>query len=497
MKILNENMNNNESLKKSNKLILNEDLFEESKANIVNVQDLYAYAVKQGLKDQAEKILSDHHIKVDKNGKCQEISANASSNAAYMALRNLIDNLNESLKENVEEIWQVIDLYSGEVVDEYPTEQLAISEKIHLQEMKDDGEFLPWDGPFGVIKSHKHMDESLKEDVYFVSTETSNETPVTSEANGIAKLILDAINNETDIIKMYNDLLANTDDEDIIQIIQNIAAEENNHVGMLQKALEIVSPNASNIEDGADEAEDMINESVLPVNDLGTLNPQEVNKIENQITELQDKEDKGIITPEEKEELKKLQDKIDKHYTIKKQLMKNDITENLNEDLHDKFKKDIKQKYKEWELANEKNEQQRKDALDFIPEDATEEQIAKFKKWVDETYPQIEFEYEFPHNIEKNDYPFYVTYYAEYPIYEPAEGGYYYPGRDAVWSEGFETEEEAKEFAKDYVLNDDDKWETYYDGYIIESDYVGENQYLTIEPKKAYLGAIAGWEPYQ
>ena len=39
----------------------------------------------------------------------------------------------------------------------------------------------------------------------------------------------------------------------------------------------------------------------------------------------------------------------------------------------------------------------------------------------------------------------YLTHYCEYPIYEPAEGGYYYAGREADASYECETMEEAME----------------------------------------------------
>ena len=32
---------------------------------------------------------------------------------------------------------------------------------------------------------------------------------------------------------------------------------------------------------------------------------------------------------------------------------------------------------------------------------------------------------------------YYLTYYEEYPIYEPAEGGYYYAGNQACYFHGF------------------------------------------------------------
>ena len=109
-----------------------------------------------------------------------------------------------------------------------------------------------------------------------------------------------------------------------------------------------------------------------------------------------------------------------------------------------------------------------------------------------------EFNYEFPEDIEKENYPFYVTHYAEYPIYEPAEGGYYYPGRDAVWSRGFNSEQEAQDFIDEYVENDDEEdWVGFKDGYISKGRYIGEDQQLLVEPKNSYLSNIKGWEPYQ
>lgn len=41
---------------------------------------------------------------------------------------------------------------------------------------------------------------------------------------------------------------------------------------------------------------------------------------------------------------------------------------------------------------------------------------------------------------------FYVTAVAEYPIYEPAEGGYYYAGTEIVWQRTFADRRKAKRF---------------------------------------------------
>ena len=40
----------------------------------------------------------------------------------------------------------------------------------------------------------------------------------------------------------------------------------------------------------------------------------------------------------------------------------------------------------------------------------------------------------------------YVTAVAEYPIYEPAEGGYYYTGTEIVWQRIFQDRRKAKRF---------------------------------------------------
>lgn len=60
---------------------------------------------------------------------------------------------------------------------------------------------------------------------------------------------------------------------------------------------------------------------ILPVNDLGTMNPDQLSRAEGKRDELWYKEDGGTITPEEQEELKELTKKIEDHYTKKRELM--------------------------------------------------------------------------------------------------------------------------------------------------------------------------------
>ena len=42
---------------------------------------------------------------------------------------------------------------------------------------------------------------------------------------------------------------------------------------------------------------------------------------------------------------------------------------------------------------------------------------------------------------------YYVTYYEEYPIYEPAEGGYYYAGSQNVLVREFKSWRKARQFS--------------------------------------------------
>lgn len=96
------------------------------------------------------------------------------------------------------------------------------------------------------------------------------ESPKNEVDTGISNLLIDAIKDEFETIKLYNSIIEQIraeDREDIISILQDIVNEENVHVGQLQKALEIYSPNADSIEHGSEEAEeqmkiDSINESI-------------------------------------------------------------------------------------------------------------------------------------------------------------------------------------------------------------------------------------------
>ena len=120
--------------------------------------------------------------------------------------------------------------------------------------------FVPEDAE--VIKFDKPIKEDLegeKEEL-----EAVPDTPTTPDEFGAAGLINALIQDEWQAIQGYNDAIATlstTDiDTDIINVFKDIANEENIHIGQLQKALEMVSPNVSSISEGEQEGAEQLEE---------------------------------------------------------------------------------------------------------------------------------------------------------------------------------------------------------------------------------------------
>jgi hypothetical protein len=88
----------------------------------------------------------------------------------------------------------------------------------------------------------------------------------------------------------------------------------------------------------------------------------------------------------------------------------------------------------------------------------------------------------------------YLTHYVEYPVYEPAEGGYYYAGREATEAYECDTIDEAKEQlakfeAEGFVMNADDTKAFLY------SKYIGDGEMWVIE--ETYGSHTSGRQIYQ
>ena len=85
---------------------------------------------------------------------------------------------------------------------------------------------------------------------------------------GITDLLLSLINDENSTIQSYNSFKASiTGHDDFIPVIEDIIAEEYNHVGMLQKLLNKISPNSETIKQGEEEADNILDNDLIDVDD--------------------------------------------------------------------------------------------------------------------------------------------------------------------------------------------------------------------------------------
>lgn len=120
-----------------------------------------------------------------------------------------------------------------------------------------------------IIETEITDPESLKAQISSMSTVKTISEDVDPNGpkikdNGIAQMLIDAINGEWDTIKLYNDIIVNAETysyPDIANVVRDISDEEMLHVGQLQAALDTVSPNISSIQDGQEEAEKQLDDT--------------------------------------------------------------------------------------------------------------------------------------------------------------------------------------------------------------------------------------------
>ena len=90
----------------------------------------------------------------------------------------------------------------------------------------------------------------------------------------------------------------------------------------------------------------------------------------------------------------------------------------------------------------------------------------------------------------------YVTHYKQYPIYEPAEGGYYYAGVEMVSSRRAANVGSAiKRLAH---LGADYGFTQHNERFYADPDggrYIGDGEYICIESRKG--ADVSGWHPYE
>lgn len=115
---------------------------------------------------------------------------------------------------------------------------------------------------------------------------------------------------------------------------------------------------------------------------------------------------------------------------------------------------------------------------------------------------------------------YYLTYYEAYPIYEAAEGGYYYEGREAIEWMYSENLKEILDYIPKAINNygfeffvKEDYYENrnQFDNEIIKdleefgdiliavesSKYIGDNKYLYLEIESKFKSNESHWHPYE
>lgn len=135
------------------------------------------------------------------------------------------------------------------------------------------------------IKNTMNIEESFNEDfddvvsiqvpdvaVEIEAEDTESKGPAPGIDTGITDLLLSLINDENKTIQEYNSFKASLQGhEEFDDVINDIVTEEYNHVGMLQTLLKKISPNSVTIEQGEEEAIDLLDkedEDSLEVNQI-------------------------------------------------------------------------------------------------------------------------------------------------------------------------------------------------------------------------------------
>lgn len=115
------------------------------------------------------------------------------------------------------------------------------------------------------LKSLGMLKETVSEDVT-VSTDETEEKTIEPEDNGVSMIINNLIRDEYDTIDAYNSAITTFKDignsDDAISVLNDIVAEENVHVGQLQRLMELFDPNADKVSDGVEEADKQIDNSL-------------------------------------------------------------------------------------------------------------------------------------------------------------------------------------------------------------------------------------------
>lgn len=279
-------------------------------------------------------------------------------------------------------------------------------------------------------------------------------------ANGISTILIDAINKKWDSISNFKSIIVNLQAEgydDMIDVINSILEDENNHVGQLQKLVEILNPETEEIEVGKEEAEETLDGERVPVELPESLLKESVDYTQEVYDWLVD------------------------HYGADDWIRKfNAFTDKIKKtgynpiDLATDTSLAIKRFSKELDIKPSRI------TAPMIRESLrNKENIERNKRL---SKKEISNE-SLTEDIDENAPIYYVSYYEESPAYHPEEGGYYVATCELIDSEEFDNLEDARiriaeKAGEDTMEKITDEF------YLDRSKYIGGDRFYIVETEK-------------
>ncbi len=289
----------------------------------------------------------------------------------------------------------------------------------------------------------------LQEDMFEELTDTA-----------IENLFINSINKKWDSVSDFNALLNTLRSEqydEFIPVIEEILADEHNHIGKLQHILETLSTQVEEIEQGQQEAADILNDTETELEMTESLLNED---FEEDIykwlkTNLKDRSSVDWKT-EFRKYIKKLKDSTKNHTKL---------TTNIN--------RAIKRYADEFNIKPQKIVSALQESL------RDSKNIERNKKLMHKDLT-VEALHE---DIDEGASKFYVSYYEESPVYHTEEGGYYTAVCELISSEEFDTLDEARVRIEE--LASDDVVEKMTDEFYLDrSKYIGGDRFYIIETEQ-------------
>lgn len=117
-----------------------------------------------------------------------------------------------------------------------------------------------------IVGSLMQLRDSIKESGDFLTEDFVGEMPETpkeEEDTGVSSMLNTLITEELSAVDSYNGAIQtlkslNKDYKEIIDVLTNIAGEENIHIGQLQRVSQLVNPQAELSDNGVEEAEETL-----------------------------------------------------------------------------------------------------------------------------------------------------------------------------------------------------------------------------------------------